>query len=58
MQRVLFFLLLSAAFGLTVSGCGNKGPLYLPAEPAAQTADAVVEPEVEAKVEPGETTDQ
>ncbi len=35
MRRIfVLFAILSALF--TISGCGNKGPLYLPPEPVEQ----------------------
>jgi predicted small lipoprotein YifL len=33
MQRYLILLLVISVSALNLSGCGNKGPLYLPAEP-------------------------
>ena len=33
MQRYLILLLVISVSALNLSGCGNTGPLYLPAEP-------------------------
>jgi predicted small lipoprotein YifL len=33
MQRYLILLLVIPLSAFNLSGCGNKGPLYLPAEP-------------------------
>lgn len=33
MQRYLILLLVISLSTVNLSGCGNKGPLYLPAEP-------------------------
>ena len=33
MQRYLILLLVISLSALNLSGCGTKGPLYLPAEP-------------------------
>ena len=33
MQRYLILLLVIPLSAINLSGCGNKGPLYLPAEP-------------------------
>ncbi|WP_461480736.1 LPS translocon maturation chaperone LptM [Porticoccus sp.] len=54
MQRIFALVLLAALSTIGLSGCGNKGPLYLPPEPveevpAAQEAPAA--PEVSADAE-------
>jgi predicted small lipoprotein YifL len=37
MRSLLLSLLIAAALALLLTGCGNRGPLYLPdARPAAQ----------------------
>ncbi|MEH6638981.1 MAG: lipoprotein [Porticoccaceae bacterium] len=46
-HSILFGLMLATTLSVTLSGCGNKGPLYLPPAPVEQivspeqTADAV-----------------
>lgn len=61
MQRIFALVLLAALSTIGLSGCGNKGPLYLPPEPveevpAAQEAapaaqEAPAAPEVSADAE-------
>ncbi len=36
MQRVFALVLLAALSTIGLSGCGNKGPLYLPPEPVEE----------------------
>ena len=45
MQRQTGFWLLIASVLLVLSGCGNKGPLYLPPEPVEQTGQESPESE-------------
>ena len=41
MQRLFALVLLAALSMIGLSGCGNKGPLYLPPEPVEEVpADA------------------
>ena len=40
-HSILFGLMLASTLSVTLSGCGNKGPLYLPPAPVEQ----VVAPE-------------
>lgn len=40
MQRTFAVLLLMTSSLLVLNGCGNKGPLYLPADPVEQTEEA------------------
>ncbi len=59
MQRFLVLMLLLAASTISLTGCGNKGPLYLPQAPVQQISTPAEVPEEvseEAPVEASEET--
>jgi len=62
-MRVLFFFVLLAAALATVTGCGQKGPLYLPGDPSQIRTEIPELPEApgsesdDAAAEPGEEPD-
>lgn len=57
MQRVFALsILLITAFTVGLTGCGNKGPLYLPPEPVQQTTP-VQQETTEAEDESSEATE-
>jgi predicted small lipoprotein YifL len=45
MQRFLTLMLLLAASAISLTGCGNKGPLYLPQAPVQQISTPAEVPE-------------
>lgn len=47
MRLTMVFLLLIVSSTLSISGCGNKGPLYLPQEePVEQTGNLLLKNEL------------
>lgn len=44
MQRIFALVLLAALSIIGLSGCGNKGPLYLPPEPVEEVPAAAEAP--------------
>ncbi|HEB29134.1 hypothetical protein LCGC14_2460140 [marine sediment metagenome] len=59
MRRFLTLMLLLAASTISLTGCGNKGPLYLPPPPVQQIstpAEVSEEASEEAPVEASEET--
>lgn len=59
MQRFLVLMLLLAASTISLTGCGNKGPLYLPQAPVQQisTPAEVSEEAPEETVESEDSSD-